>query len=330
MPIKPYISNDNYWCMKKMTTQPTSFTQTSIIDEQLFSSNHAEHWVFVPHQAQDISKYIHTALDTPISPMGLCPSETEMNTNFWLIQGPASSEDILCTQVHSVKNNKPLQLKHAFPSFCSPYAFTARIKHILTEASYSQAILCLTVHQTEIYAFDTLYVVNQDFYRVEQDYQVYFNAWAYQLESITADETVLIDEPDAIRHHLALNAILEEHHGETPNNLQELINQWQPQSPNDLQPIHINISKTIAYLYGDVLGQEDEAWFQGKIIGKTNTSFFGYKLSMYDVIFVQEEEQSSIIMRVASQQHEFEIGHYIRGDIWLQVNIFEETQNLKN
>lgn len=304
-----------------MTTQLT----VSIVDEQHFSANHAEHWQFLPHQAEEISYYIHSALDAPISPMGICPTEQEMNTHFWLIQGPSSSKDILCTQVHCVKDNKPLQLRHAFPSFCSPYAFTARIKQILTEQQHSQAILCLNVQQTDIYAFDTLYVVNQDFYRAEQDYQVYFNAWAYQLESIPQDESVLIDEPDAIRHHRALNDILAEHDGKTPGNLQELLNQWQPQSADDLQPIHINISKTIAYLYGDALGQEDEAWFQGKIIGKTHSTFFDYQLTMYDVIFVQEEEQPAIVMRIASAQDEFEIGQYIRGDIWLQVNILAKN-----
>lgn len=296
--------------------------QILMIDEDYFSPNHAEHWQFICQQSQEISHYIHTALDEPVSPMGLCPDETQMNRYFWLIQGPASSKEIVCTQIHCVKDNKPQQLKHAFPSFCSPYAFTAQIKHIMTAESQSQAILCLTLNQADIYAFDTLYTVNQHFYRAEQNYQVYFNAWAYQLESIPDDESVLIDEPDAIRHHRALNDILAEHHGETPENLQELLAQWQPKSAEDLTPIQINISKAITYLYGDLLGQEDEAWFQGKIVGKTHTTFFGHQLSMYDVIFIAEEGQQPIIMRIASQQHEFEIGQHIRGDMWLQVNIF--------
>lgn len=301
----------------------TLLPQLLMIDETHFSPNHAEHWGFITHHPEEIPHYIHTALDAPISPMGLCPDETQMNTHFWLIQGPEDSAEIVCTQIHQVQNNKPQQLRHAFPSFCSPYAVPVHIKHIMTAESQSQAILCLTAHQkTDIYAFDVLYTVNQQFYRAEQTYSAYFSAWAYQLEAIPADESVLIDTPEAIRHHRALNDILAQHHGQTPDNLQELLQAWQPQSSEDLQPIHINISKTIAYLYGDTLGQEDEAWFQGKIIGKSSTTFFEQTYLFYDVVFAEDEQQTPIIMRLASQQNQFEVGQYIRGDIWLQVNIF--------
>lgn len=299
-----------------------------IIDEKHFSLNHAEHWNILTQESTQITQCIHDALDKPVSPMGLCPDEVSMNPCFWLIQGEGASTEIVCNQVHAVKDNKPLQLKHAFPSFCSPYAFPVTIKHITTSPAQSQAVLCLSLadkSNTDIYAFDILYTVNQAFYREQQCYQAYFNAWAYRLESIPEHETVLIDDPEAIRHHRALNDILAQHQGQTPDNLQDLIQAWQPQSEDDKQPILVDISKTIAYLYGDNLGQEDEAWFQGRIVGKTQTHFLNHTYSLYDIVFVEEVNQPAILMRVASQQHEFEIGQYIRGDIWLQVNIFSTT-----
>lgn len=299
---------------------------TLIIDDQHFSSNHAEHWALLTQDHEKIIQWIHETLDQPILPMGLCPTEQQMNPNFWLIQGPSSSKDIQCNQVHYIKNQKPQQLKHAFPSFCSPYAYPAKIKQITTSNAHSQAVLCLQLHdQTEIYAFDVLYSINQDFYQKNQDYHIYLNAWAYQLETIAEHETVLIDDPASIRHHRALNDILAQYNGKTPDNLQELIQAWQPKSQEDQQPIHIDISKTIAYLYGDHLGQEDEAWFQGQIVGKTHTQFMQDQYTLYDIVFIAEEAQEKIIMRLATKQPEyahFEIGQYIRGDIWLQVHIF--------
>jgi hypothetical protein len=62
-------------------------------------------------------------------------------------------------------------------------------------------------------------------------------------------------------HQCALNAILAEHNGVAPENLQELINDWQPQTPEDHEPVTVDFSKMVAYLYGETLGQEDEAWF---------------------------------------------------------------------
>lgn len=53
------------------------------------------------------------------------------------------------------------------------------------------------------------------------------NAWAYELESVPAGETIVVDDPASIKHHRALNTILTEHNGIAPENLQELINEWQ-------------------------------------------------------------------------------------------------------
>ncbi|MDO4223101.1 MAG: hypothetical protein Q4D05_03610 [Acinetobacter sp.] len=300
--------------------------QTLIIDEKHFSANHAEHWALLSQEPTQLMQWIHAALDAPFSPMGLCKSETQMNPHFWLLQGPQSSKDIYCTQIHCVKDNKPQQLKHAFPSLCSPYRYPATIHQITTCESRSQAVLCLKLQDdTVIYAFDTLYTVNQDFYQQNQQYDIHLNAWAYQLESIPAHESVTIDDPEAIRHHRALNDILAEHQGEAPDDLQDLIKAWQPKTEDDTQPIHIDISKTIAYLYGDHLGQEDEAWFQGQIVGKSFTEFMNERYCLYDIVLIAEQHQEKIIMRLATKKDEYfqyDIGQFIRGDIWLQVNIF--------
>jgi hypothetical protein len=44
-------------------------------------------------------------------------------------------------------------------------------------------------------------------------------------------------------------------------------------TPEDQEPVTVDFSKMVAYLYGETLGQEDEAWFQGNIVGKTTMQF---------------------------------------------------------
>jgi uncharacterized tellurite resistance protein B-like protein len=41
---------------------------------------------------------------------------------------------------------------------------------------------------------------------------------------VSEDEKIIVDDPASIKHHRALNAILAEHNGIAPENLQELIN----------------------------------------------------------------------------------------------------------
>ena len=81
----------------------------------------------------------------------------------------------------------------------------------------------------------------------------------------------------------------------------------------------------VAYLYGENLGQEDEAWFQGKVVGKTQMQFMQQEYTLYDVTLILEEDLPAILVRIASKDvayKDFQIGQYIRGNIWIQANIY--------
>ena len=92
-----------------------------------------------------------------------------------------------------------------------------------------------------------------------------------------------------------------EHNGVAPENLQELINDWQPQTPEDHEPVTVDFSKMVAYLYGETLGQEDEAWFQGNIVGKTTMQFMQDEYTLYDVTLVLEDDLPAILIRIATK-----------------------------
>lgn len=295
------------------------------IEDQNFGS-HVEHWnLLTENPATDVPKWLGLALDAPVMPMGLCKEECDMDASAWLIQGPKQAK-VQLTQVIAVENNKPQALKTAFPSFESPYKVKATIERIITCKSNTQAVLRLNLGaNTIVYAFDTLYSVNHDQYEKDQPYLAQLNAWAYELEAVSDHEHLVVDDPASIKHHRALNDILAANNGVAPANLQEQIDAWEPKSEDDKEPVTVDFSKMVAYLYGENMGQEDEAWFQGNIVGKTSMSFMDQEYTLYDVALIHDENQEATLIRIATKNpayKDFAIGQFIRGNLWIQVNIY--------
>lgn len=298
------------------------------IEDQNFGS-HVEHWnLLTEDPSNDVPKWLGLALDAPIMPMGICERENDMDSSTWLIKGPSDSA-IQISQVIAVEDNRPKAVKTAFPIFESPYTLNASIDRIITCKSNTQAVLQLKVGQNSVvYAFDSLYSVNHAQYQKDQNYKVQLNAWAYALEKVSDQEQIIVDDPASIKHHRALNEILSENNGVPPENLQQQIDAWEPKNEFDKEPVTVDFSKMVAYLYGETMGQEDEAWFQGKVVGKTDMQFMDHSYTIYDVTLILDENQPAVLIRIATQDilyKDFEIGQYIRGNIWIQANIYAKN-----
>lgn len=267
------------------------------IDDQNFGS-HVEHWnLLTDNPAQDVPKWLGLALNAPIMPMGLCQTEQDMDTGCWLIQGPSQAA-VQLTQVIAVEDNKPKAVKTAFPSFNSPYKVSAVVERIIRGQSNTQAVLRLNLGNNSIvYAYDSLYSVNHAQYQKDQTYIAHLNAWAYELEAVAEHEQLVVDDPASIKHHRALNDILAANNGIAPANLQEQIDAWEPKSDDDKEPVTVDFSKMVAYLYGEKIGQEDEAWFQGNIVGKTNMQFMEQDYTLLDVALIHEDNQPATLIR---------------------------------
>lgn len=298
------------------------------IEDQNFGS-HVEHWnLLTDDPNNDVPKWLGLALNAPIMPMGICEQESDMDSSTWLIQGP-SAAPVQLAQVIAVEDNKPKAVKTAFPIFESPYTLDAKIERIITCTSNTQAVLQLQVSPNSVvYAFDNLYSVNHAHYEKDQKYKVQLNAWAYSLEKVSDQEQIIVDDPASIKHHRALNEILSENNGIPPENLQQLIDAWEPKNDFDKEPVTVDFSKMVAYLYGETLGQEDEAWFQGKVVGKTEMQFMQQFYTLYDVTLILDENQPATLIRIATKDDlfkNFEIGQYIRGNLWIQANIYAKN-----
>ncbi|ANF82191.1 hypothetical protein A3K93_08275 [Acinetobacter sp. NCu2D-2] len=295
------------------------------IDDQNFGS-HVEHWnLLTENPSTDVPKWLGLALNSPVMPMGLCTQECDMDASTWLIQGPKQAA-VQLSQVIAVENNKPKAVKTAFPTFDSPYKVKAQIERIITCKTNTQAVLRLNLGLNNIvYAFDSLYSVNAAHYDKDQKYDVNLNAWAYELEAVAEHEHLVVDDPASIKHHRALNDILAANNGVAPDNLQEQIDAWEPKTEDDKAPVTVDFSKMVAYLYGETIGQEDEAWFQGNIVGKTSMQFMDQEYCLYDVALIHDEGREATLIRIATRDEkykDFAIGQYIRGNIWIQANIY--------
>ncbi len=295
------------------------------IDDQNFGS-HVEHWnLLTENPNTDVPKWLGLALNAPVMPMGICTQECEMDESTWLIQGPKKAA-VQLSQVIAVDNNKPQSVKTAFPSFESPYKVQANIERIITCKTNTQAVLRLNLGMNNIiYAFDNLYSVNHAHYDKNQKYTVNLNAWAYELEAVADHEHLVVDDPASIKHHRALNDILAANDGVAPANLQEQIDAWQPKNEDDKAPVTVDFSKMVAYLYGETIGQEDEAWFQGNIVGKNSMQFMDQDYCLYDVALIHDEGQAATLIRIATRDpkfKDFQIGQYIRGNLWIQASIY--------
>lgn len=309
-----------------MTTTTTHAPDTLSIDANTMGS-HAQHWQLIDDQAnQHLHHWLQDAVDDATTPFGLAQSAQALPTDYWLLQGPNDQMGI-CQIIQTNSQGQPIRLTSAYPFLDSPHTRTITIRRILACPEQQEAILCVeTQDHITIHAFDQLYAINQSFYQHDTVYQASFSAWAYDLQKVGEHETLLVEDPAAIRHHRALNSILAENQGVAPDNLQEQLDAWQPQSADDEQPVELDLSHMAAYLFGETFGQEDEAWCQGQIIGKQQINRFGHLIDVFDVVILREEQADPLVIRLAycdrtKNHQQFAVGDYIRGNIWMQIAI---------
>ena len=144
-------------------------------------------------------------------------------------------------------------------------------------------------------------------------------------------EIVVIEDQEAIRYHRAFNDIVAANDGQVPEDLQEQIKNWQPETDAQMAPVEINLGHMCAYLFGDTLGQEDEAWCQGQVLGKQETSFNGQPIILFDVVVLREQDADPFVVRLGARKDDatqkIEVNDYIQANIWLQAAIYKENQD---
>lgn len=297
--------------------------------------SHAQHWMSFGLTAPDqVPPLLQQAVDHSGLARGLWPAQSPLPEDFWCLQDDRSAVGVV--QLIEVKNGHPVGLRNAFPWVHSPHQYRARLHQIIHCPDTDDAVLELVVAGVRVFAFDPFYRLNAPLYQAQQDYQVYLGGLVHQLEKVSSEDVLEITDPEAIRYHRGLNAILAEAPDLDDETLQQRLQDWQPEGEEDLLPVTVNLSHMAAYLQGDQPGQQDEAWIAGKIIGQSRCRYAGHDFVLHDVVIQREDPDQPLVVRLAQSvnqfadsDHIFTVGDYVRGNIWLQGSIYAMSSGLE-
>ena len=299
----------------------------TLTDEQ--SAGHADHWrILTDDMSQDVPEWLQKMIEKAAMPKGLNSNVSSAKDSCLLL-----SEDQPChiNQVLAMKDGKPECFINAYPCVDSPYGLTCKIERMIVNDNTHDAVLRLrTADGSIIYAFDQLYTANRHLYQQDMAYYVNFSAWAHEIKLSEQDEVIMVEDQEAIRYHRAFNDIVAANDGKMPDDLQEQIKAWQPETKEQMAPVEINLGHMCAYLFGDTLGQEDEAWCQGQVLGKQETVFNGKPILLFDVVVLREQDADPFVIRIGAPKTSttatIQVHDYVQANIWLQAAIYKENQ----
>lgn len=291
---------------------------------------HADHWANLTHNIpEDVPNWLQQHIETATIPTPLVQNQADTSTNNLLLSG---NEAVHINQIIALDDaGKPKTFLNAYPSVNSPYGVWATVENVLCCDHCQDAVLRLKCEDdTVIYAFDQLYAINKNAYEKDKLYYVNLSGLAYEIAPSNKSEIIKVEDPESIRYHRAFNDILTQNNGNPPADLQQQIANWQPdESILPLEPIEINVGHMCAYLFGDTIGQQDEAWIQGQILGKQTTTFNDIAMTLFDVVILRESLDAPVVIRLASKTFglpNLEVNDYIQANIWLQAAVYPENQ----
>lgn len=306
-------------------------TKVTLSDNQ--TAGHADHWhILTDDMSTDVPQWLQDMIDQAAIPKGLSPNSATNEANSHLLL--STNEPCHINQVLAMSGGKPKSFINAYPCVNSPYGLVCQIERVIANDSSLDAVLRLKSEDGSIiYAFDQLYGINRHHYQQNTPYFVNFSAWAYEFGKSEQSEVIMVEDPDAIRYHRAYNDIVAANQGKVPVDIEQQIEDWQPDSEAPLAPVEINLGNMCAYLFGDTLGQEDEAWCQGQVIGKQQCVFHDIDLTLFDTVILREPEAKPFVVRIAAVTTEttqlIEVQDYIQANIWLQAAIYAENQTIQ-
>jgi hypothetical protein len=291
--------------------------------------DHGVHWqILTDDVSTTVPKWLENSIDDAVMPRGLDNSDqnNDSTATHWLIAGPEGVVQV--AQILDVTEGRPTGLRSAYPFLNSKRSTSVQVSRVLhCEHSLESVLTLETSDGSTLYAFDALYTVNQHQYIAKVNYNAYLGAFAYEIEHVGAGETIVVDDPAAVRHHRALNDILANNDGVAPNDLQEQLAAWQPKTPDDEAPVTLDLSNMVAYLFGENFGQEDEAWFQGEVLGAQPLTFIDQNGQLLDVVILREPDAQPVVIQIAyfprGEAISVKAGEFIRGNIWLQAAIYD-------
>lgn len=211
----------------------------------------------------------------------------------------------------------------AFPFFGDGAEVLAEVVQIGVFPNSLEARLRLGLSSgAVVFAFDTGFVQSRAVYRAGERYRFVLSALAYDIGPAQSLDHVIDDEAEIRRFH-ARNAWAEVHGGWTKEDEAASLAAWQPQSPEDLEPIHIHLGQ-MAVLLPSSTGPADDVQFVGEVVQVTPRAVRVLDVEFWrvDTVVIRADEDVAVPIYVA--EHAFEgdwrpeVGQYVTGSLWLQ------------
>jgi len=218
----------------------------------------------------------------------------------------------------------------AYPCFPDGVLIQTSINSIGIQPNRLEARLDLVIDDDGpiIYAFDTQFWQNRGMYQENFKHQFYLSGLSYEIEPLVEKE-IVIDDPEFIRKHHARMDYLDKHGAYSKEyDEEQALQEWEPGSEEDLEPIHFSLEKMAAYLPDNQVS--DDASFQGEIVSivKNNYQLFGVNFWKLDIIIIRYDDED-IAVPIYVADHLFkddwqpEVGDSVRGTAWFQCHLAE-------
>ncbi|PUE45231.1 hypothetical protein B9Z47_16525 [Limnohabitans sp. 2KL-1] len=211
----------------------------------------------------------------------------------------------------------------AFPFFGDGRQVLAEVEEIGVFPNRIEARLRLGLSSgAVVFAFDSGFVQSRAVYRAGERYRFVLSALAYDMGPAQSLDHV-IDDADEIRRFHARNAWSEVHGGWTMEDEAASLAAWQPQSPEDLEPIHINLGQ-MAVLLPSSTGPADDAQYVGEVVQVTPRAVRVLDVDFWRVDTVVIRAEEDVVIPIYVAEHLFEndwrpeVGQYVTGSLWLQ------------
>lgn len=215
------------------------------------------------------------------------------------------------------------ELWSAFPFLGGGVEVEAEVEQVCLFPNRIEARLDLRLSSgAPVEAFDPCFWQNRAVYRSGERYCFSVSALAYRMGPPPVLEHVIDDEHE-IRRFRARDAWAKIHGQWTREDEEASYAAWQPESPEDLEPIRISMAEMAALLPSSS-GPADDAQFQGEVVRVTPRAVRMLDVDFWrvDTVVMRADEDLVLPIYVAERLFEGDwrpqVGQYVCGTLWMQ------------
>jgi hypothetical protein len=215
-------------------------------------------------------------------------------------------------------------LASAFPFLGEGVEVEASVKRISLHPNRLEAVLTLaTIAGPNIWVFDPLFFQGRSLYREGEVYRFSVAALAYRMAPPSTREFT-IDNPLEIRKFHARGAWANAHGGWSKDDEEAAMATWQPESPEDLEPIRFRMDE-MAALLPNSNGPVDDAEFPGQVVRVVPRAVRILDMDFWriDTVVIRPDDEAFILpIYVAERLFDGDwrpaVGEYVAGTLWMQ------------